>query len=145
MPLPEELNTIQLRKILRTDPRVRRLFSDVYARDQLPARVIYPSCLIVNTHSSKGPGEHWLAVYYDELGVCEFFDSYGRAPTDYRLYSYLKSTSRRVTWNRICLQPMDSNACGYYCFLYLMFKCRNLDLKNLEKKELDRLFSSLFQ
>ena len=113
--------TLQLHKILMADFCVRRLFRGVYARDRLPTRLPFPSCLIVNTHSSREPGEHWLAVYYGINGVCEFFDSYGRSPATYRLYSYLQRTSRRVTWNRICFQPFDSNACGYYCFLYLMY------------------------
>ena len=144
MPLPEILNTLQLHKIMMGDRCVRRLFRGVCARDQLPTRLQFPSCLIVNTHSSREPGEHWLAVYYDINGLCEFFDSYGRPPSAYRLYSYLKSTSRRVTWNRTCFQPIDSNACGYYCFLYLMFKCRGLNF-DVDKTELDSFLSSLFQ
>ena len=144
MKLPEVLDTRQLHKILTTDQFVRRVFRGVFARDQLPARVVHPSCLIVNTHSSWEPGEHWLAIYYDTDGSCEFFDSYGRSPATYRLHSYLKRTSTRVTWNRTCYQPLDYNACGYYCFLYLMFKCRNYDF-DVDKKELDYLLRRLFQ
>ena len=145
MPLPEELNTVQLQQILKSDPYVRGFFRGVFARDQLPVTVLHPSCLIFNTHSSNRPGEHWLSIYYDGNGFCEFFDSYGRQPTAYRLLAYLKSTSNRVTWNRTCFQPFDSNACGYYCFLFLMFKCRNLDFNNIDKGKLDRLLSNLFQ
>ena len=145
MNLPEVLNTLQLHKILTADKCVRRLFRGVYARDQLPEEAAYPSCLVVNTHSSSGPGEHWLAVYYDKDGVCEFFDSYGRSPGAYRLHTYLKKTSYGVTWSRTCYQPLDSNACGYYCFLYLLFKCHRLNFDVVEKNELDNLFKSLFQ
>ena len=145
MPLPQVLNTVQLRKILTCDKYVRPLFRGVFARDELPNDGVYPSCLVVNTHSSREPGEHWLAIFYDKNGVCEFFDSYGRNPAAYRLASYLRKTSRTVTWNRICFQPIDSNACGYFCFLYLMFKCRRLNFGIVEKNKLDGLFNRLFE
>ena len=145
MKLPEVLNTIQLHKILTVDKFVQPLFRGVYARDELPRSGLYPSCLVVNTHSSSEPGEHWLAIYYDMNGICEFFDSFGLPPAAYRLGSYLKRTSTRVKWNHKCYQPLDSNACGYYCFLYLMFRCRDMDFKAVKKNMLIRMFKGLFK
>ena len=78
--LAQELNTRQLEAILRTDAYTRRTFRGVFARNMLPKTITYPACLVVNTETSRGPGEHWIALYYDQGGLCEFFDPYGLSP-----------------------------------------------------------------
>ena len=40
----------------------------------------YPSLVIINTDSSKGPGEHWCSAYFDNETVCEYFDPLGFPP-----------------------------------------------------------------
>lgn len=58
-------------------------FLGVLACDQLPKTPVQnlPSSVIINTHSSDLPGEHWLAVYITEDRVGCFFDSFGNEPT----------------------------------------------------------------
>ena len=61
------MNTFELQKILFSDSITRNYFIGVYSRDQLPIIKDYPSCFILNTDTSDKPGEHWLAIYYDDM------------------------------------------------------------------------------
>ena len=128
----EELDTIQLYKILKQDKCTRHIFLGVFPRDQLPRKPRYPSCFIINTDRSTSPGQHWLAFYYDMNGKCEFFDSFGLHPSAYRLKTYIDQTSRGWTYNSIQYQSIKTKTCGYFSFLYLLFKCRNIDYCNIE-------------
>ena len=49
----------------------------VVAKDTLPEVVsTYLSAFVCNTHDSDQPGEHWVAMYVDEIG--DYFDPYGQ-------------------------------------------------------------------
>ena len=141
-----ELNSIQLYKILSKDKNTKVCFRGVYAINTLPKKAIYPSCLIVNTDPSNKPGSHWLAIYYYVNGEAEFFDSYGLNPNFYGLDNYLNKTSLNWTYNKKQIQSFYSNLCGYYCFFYLMFKCRGYSLDDMifNEKELTLFIKNYF-
>lgn len=138
------MNSSQINKILKNDEVSKKFFIGVLPRDKLPNKIKWPSALILNTDKSDQPGEHWLALYYDENGVCEFFDSFGFHPDFYNITSYLKSTSNSFIYNNKTLQGIFSEYCGNYCVLFLLIRCRNFSLKyfleffdkNTEKNDL---------
>ena len=70
------MNTLQLNHILKSSRITKKDLYGVLARDQLPEYIPYPKHFIINTEESSEPGEHWLALYYDKNGICNFFDSY---------------------------------------------------------------------
>jgi hypothetical protein len=83
----------------------------------------YPSAFVVNTDHSKGPGEHWLAVYFDAGGTAEFFDSYGNPPEMYGMLNFLMDNSEtRYVQNRKRLQSSVTSVCGAYCVYFIMMK-----------------------
>ena len=96
----------------------------VLARDELPNKVIYPSCLIINTKPRSHQGEHWLAMYFDKNGHADFFDSYGQHPDKYGLKSFLETTSKDWSYNNKRIQGF-STYCGHYCLMYLFFRIRD--------------------
>jgi hypothetical protein len=100
-------------------------FHGVYAIDTLPHRVHrYPAAFVVNTDQSNGPGEHWLAVYFDVNGNAEFFDSYGYSPEMYGMVDFLLNNSRKgYIRNNKRLQSSVTFVCGAYCVYFLMMKC----------------------
>ena len=52
---------------------------EVVAKDTLPEVVCtYPFSFVCNTHEGDKPGEHWVAMYVDEIG--DYFDPYGQKP-----------------------------------------------------------------
>ena len=69
------MNTIQIERFLKKDPDARKIFKKPCARNQLK-HVTYPSAYVINTHPSSLHGEHWIAMYFDENGKGEYFDSY---------------------------------------------------------------------
>jgi hypothetical protein len=122
------MDSLQITKLLTKDLITKKYFIGVLARDKLPKKVNWPSALILNTDNSNQPGEHWLAIYYDENGVCEFFDSFGFHPEFYSLTNYIKSTSKEFIYNNKTLQGLFSKYCGHYCILFLLIRCRNYSM-----------------
>lgn len=115
-------------------------FRGVYAADQLPDILIkiikkyrnQPSAFIVNTHPAHGPGEHWLAFYITPRGQqIEFFDSFGYSKDLSFLHGiyFLKFIKNRYfkggrIWSNIeRLQDKKSILCGYYCCLFIYYRC----------------------
>ena len=100
-----------------------KMCEGVLARDELPDRVPYPSCYIINTRPRTHNGEHWLALFYDQQGHADFFDSYGQHPSYFNLKSFLDKTSTSWSYNQKRIQGLSTH-CGYYCLLYLFFRAR---------------------
>jgi hypothetical protein len=113
-----------IRNILSKDKYTKDIFVNVFARDELPNKIKYPSCIVLNTKPRNHSGEHWLCIYYDEHGIAYFFDSYGKHPSYFNLESYLDNTSIRYIYNTRKIQG-KSSYCGYYCLLFLLLKSRN--------------------
>lgn len=131
------MNSLEISRVLSTYKNTKGLFKGVYARDRVPLKPTYPSCFILNTDPSREQGEHWLAIYYDNNGNADFFDSYGQHPTKYRLLSYLEKTSQNWIFNSNQLQHFFSKFCGHYCCLFLLFRCNNYTLDDFLSKFTD--------
>lgn len=128
------MNTFQLTNILNTDSFTKRLFLGVYARDEVPIKVKYPSCFIINTHNSNQPGEHWLAFFLNQDGSVEFFDPIGLSPQFYNLDKYLQIISKnKVFYTNQRLQGFGSNYCGVYCVYFLYQRSRGITFNNFYK------------
>ena len=86
------METDHISQLLARDPLMCHY--EVVAKDTLPEVVsTYPSAFVCNTHDSDQPGEHWVAMYVDEIG--DYFDPYGQKPQHaepyiYRLWSILR-------------------------------------------------------
>lgn len=129
-----ELNTLQLIQIIKKDQCLKQLFLGIFPKDRIPLRVKYPSCLILNTHSSSQPGEHWLAIYFDQNRHVDFFDSFGRHPSNFGLEKYLDRLSSNWHFNKTQIQSITSSVCGYYCVLFLLYRCRGFSLQEFIKR-----------
>ena len=55
-------------EVLKKDTKTKELFLGDFARDELPQKVNYPSCLVFNTQPRSQRGQHWLALFYDKNG-----------------------------------------------------------------------------
>ncbi len=101
-----------IKKILLMDKFTSKIFLNVYARDELPTTVKYPSCLILNNKPRSHPGQHWLAIYFDDKKIGYFFDSYGNGPNYYNLDKFLEKTTKQYVFNSKRIQG-SSSYCGY--------------------------------
>ena len=122
------MNSFEIDNIINFYKYAKKNFIGVFARDQLPNKIKFPSSFIINTEKSTEPGEHWLAVYYDKNGTCDFFDPLGFSPKYYKIDDYLKDTSRKYFYNTQQMQGIFSKFCGHYCILFILVKSRNYNL-----------------
>ena len=110
----KSLSTRDILENVMKDPYAKINFLGVFPRDQLPRITTYPFSLIVNTDKHDEKGEHWLAIYVGKNKNCEFFDSFGFSEKDYGFESYIRTFSRNYSHNKLQMQDISSNACGYY-------------------------------
>ena len=75
------MNSRQLRWILSGDKFTKLSFRGVYAIDEMKwiKTVSYPSSFVINLDPSYKPSSHWVAVYFDQNGVSEYFDLFARS------------------------------------------------------------------
>lgn len=112
----------QIERILLLDPETRVIFQGVYPIDLLPNRK--PGGYIINLDKHSQPGSHWVAVFDDGHRV-EYFDSYGVAPT---CKSFL---GPNAVYSTVTLQPILSNACGFYCMYFLLNRARSVSMNDI--------------
>lgn len=132
------MNTVELNNLVHQDPIMKRQFLGVYASDKLPVTVnLKPSFMIINTDPSYKPGEHWVAIHFNVHNEAEYFDSYGFEPLVSDIANFISLQSSNYHINKQQLQSYYSEVCGMYCILYSYYKCRHMQLKDVQN-----LFSS---
>ncbi len=98
-------------------------FRGVFMRDTLPNQIRSKECGVVNFHTSKQQGSHWVCYYkVEELRI--YFDSFG-CICPIELQRYLKTplefqnNIRCVQRNTEAVQKPNTNICGHLC-LYVL-------------------------
>lgn len=136
------MNTLQINKTLKNNPKTKKFFRGVFASDSLPKRISKPAIVIANTDSSYMPGTHWVAFYFSSKGTAEYFDSSGQYPHKKEFNNFLRRNSKRFTSNKQQIQGQFSNTCGHYCMVYSLYKSSNKTMKQFLKKFSKRNFIS---
>jgi hypothetical protein len=124
------MNTMQIDEIFKKYSYTRKIYKGTRAFDELPKKIKRPSAYIINTETRDKDGEHWIAIYYNNYGNVEFFDSFGLGPAFYGLEDFLLKTSNKCFYNTFALQSLNSEYCGYYCVLFVLFKCKKKSFLN---------------
>lgn len=130
------MNTISLLKLAHSNQALRRRFLGVYPADMaMLVRPEYPSCMIVNNDLHTEPGNHWVAFYFTDVGIGEFFDSYGKPPHHYHpeWNVWLSYYSCSWKYNRLCVQPDVSATCGLHALFYLLHRCMGMSMGQIQK------------
>ena len=126
------MDTNHISQLLARDPLMCPY--DVVAKDTLPEVVdTYPSAFVCNTHDGDQPGEHWIAIYVDEIG--DYFDPYGQQPEHVEFTNFMNEHCSEWSPNDRVLQSPISTVCRHYCIAFLMFRCRKVSMHD---------FTSLF-
>lgn len=122
-------NTLEI--VLRKDPHASPLFEGVFASDTLPRKIHKkPALLIVNTDPIAKPGAHWQALYIGCDGRGEHFCSYGLGPYVPSIRKFMDRHCKIWNKNTTDLQGIDSDVCGQYCVMYLLYKAHGYTLKD---------------
>jgi hypothetical protein len=117
------MNTAQITHLLQANPFTRDVFLGVYPRDRLPRSVDKnrPRAYVCNTAPHQEEGEHWVAIYIDEHGCGEYFDSYGLPPLHPSFVNFLNKQSINWTYNDKQLQGLTTSVCGHFCIGYSIY------------------------
>ena len=118
------MNTDEIDRVLRAHLRD---FDGVFSIDNLPED---PRLLVCNTDPSDRPGRHWIAIYVDENGRGDFFDSFGRRPNAY-FERYMNRHCLTWNFNDVQLQSIVSKFCGHYCIYFCILRSRGFDMRRI--------------
>ena len=123
------MNTSDILSCLLQDVHVSPYVIGVFPRDKLPTLKVLPAAIVANTDTSKGPGEHWIAMYIPSAGEPIYFDSFGLPP---QLKVFLNYMGYPHTSNTMQLQGLFSSACGQYAVYALAMMCRGVSMKKIQ-------------
>ncbi|GIX76194.1 uncharacterized protein CDAR_484351 [Caerostris darwini] len=118
------LSAAVIDKICRHFPNLSGIpFLGIFPADEIPSldQIDDMAAIVVNTHSSGWPGEHWLLMVFSKVRrYLEFFDSFGRHPDEFNPHiADFVSTFPEVEWKSPRFQSPETSVCGYYCIFYL--------------------------
>ena len=77
-----------------------------------------PASLIVNTDTSIGNGDHWLALVLKK-DKCFYFDSFGLPIVEEYILKFLEPHYNVVTYSDVCIQHIGSHKCGEFSILFV--------------------------
>lgn len=118
------MTTLEILSQATRDDKLRDVFRGCFAINQLPLLIFHkPSALVVNLDSADEAGSHWVAIYISTEGKVTYFDSFGRAPSDDRMLTFLFRQTRGnpsgFSYNSTRIQAITSSKCGYHCLRFL--------------------------
>lgn len=102
---------------------------NVFAANRIPIHVKLPIFFVSNLDPDSKPGSHWIAIYIDEHGDGEYFDSFGRKPRGSH-YLFLKTNCKKWVYNTQVVQNYLTSVCGEYCLLYIYFRINGVSFNN---------------
>lgn len=117
------MDTIQINKILSTNPQTRSVFRGCYPCDRLPDPfdLLYPSALIVNLDPHQMKGSHWIAMFAQGLArEIIYFDSLNLPTSEVILNNFLKKFPK-MRRNTKAYQSPFSSSCAHFCILFVYF------------------------
>lgn len=130
------MNTLDIYRSLSSHPLTKIHFSGVFASDRLPRCTLpRPSICIANADVSSLPGSHWLGFFIpdDAEQSVEYFDSYGLRPINKFFVRFLMRHSRLCVYNNRVLQSLNSDTCGKFVCLFLLYRCMGFSIRSFLK------------
>ena len=91
-----------------------------------------PELIVCNTSTSTKPGRHWVVLHNDKNRREEYFDSFGRCPTE-RFTKYSNDNCVGWIWNDWQIQSVISKCYGHYCIFYCLYRSRELDVRKVAR------------
>jgi len=84
------------------------------------------------TYVAENGGTHWVAISYQGQFIF-YFDSFG-APPPTDVLKWLKKSRRKIAYNNVIIQALESTLCGFYCIYYLYYVNRVQTKKTLHER-----------
>lgn len=125
-----KMNSLEIDNFMRKCSTSKN-WGGIYPSDKLP-QFLCKKCnfgIIANTETSSEDGEHWVAFFFPESGIVEYFDSFGKKPNDKYFINFL--SLQEVTFNNLKLQNDMSDSCGPHCIFFLMARFVGIPFENI--------------
>ena len=127
------MNSEEITKLLFADKFTKDIFCGCYAKDQILNQHYkkYPRAYIVNTHDHYKPGEHWVAMHFENSYTGSYFDSYGIAPIQREFSLFMSRNTAKWNYNCTMIQDFSSTNCGKFCVYFIKQRSRAVSLYDL--------------
>lgn len=90
-----------------------KLYGGTYAKNELP--ILKKKFYIVNLDKSTGQGTHWVLVSNVRDNYVDYIDPMGEVYAPQDVEKKMKETNKMIYRNSYQIQPIASEACGYFC------------------------------
>ena len=106
---------------LKSSPYLKQLI-----KDNKPFSILISTNYIEGTKDPDKEG-HWVCLFSDNQGSCDYFDSYSLPPLQQSIWDFIERVKEggAVRINDKQLQdPVDqkSNTCGFHCVVFLLMR-----------------------
>ena len=91
-----------------------------------------PFSLLISTNYIEGTTDpdqesHWVGLFLDNKGSCDYFDSYGLPPIQQSLWDFIERLKEGGTvrmQSKRLQDPLDqeSKTCGFHCVVFLLMR-----------------------
>ena len=72
--------------------------------------------MVINLDDEDGSGTHWVCVVNSkDSKYVLYYDSFGVPFIDPKIYTFLKTSKKKILYNQNQIQDITSVLCGYYC------------------------------
>jgi hypothetical protein len=124
------MNGIEILQTIVKDTVACKFFGGLMSIDRLQASsntsgIFY----ICNTDRWINAGKHWVLVYFIN-GSAEFVDPLDHPPDQY-FVTFMKKHAKKVTFNKIRVQPPNSYTCGEYCIFFASLRSRGVNFTDI--------------
>lgn len=137
---PRTMNTKEIQKVMRQN--VGSSFLGVFPRNRIPSVNTLPCSLVCNTDLDSQLGQHWIAIYLDQCGNGEYYDSYGLPPLHTEFSDFMHKNVDSWIWNTKQVQDRHSVVCGHHCIFYLIHRYKGLDMIEITSMFTDNFFEN---
>ena len=123
------MNELEISHFLATNPSTRQKFLGVYAADELNISITkFPAFVIANTDTRNQGGKHWVCLYFNDNGQCDYFDSLGsEAKPEFIPFILRHSQFYVCLQDRI--QDKGTDSCGLFCIDFAEARCLGTSFK----------------
>lgn len=113
----------------------QKMYLGCFAKDELKTMKPQSKFAIVNNANEEKSGTHWVCFY-----ACKnqphiyFFDSYGMPPAEdilHYMQKISKKTKKSIQISTMEIQPLGTDACGWYCIYVLTHLASGWSMKDI--------------
>lgn len=124
----EGLKASEFQTYFQKIPHVLRLFSGVYAIDELPKIIPIRHFFICNLSPKHESGSHWITVMRSENNSLDIFNSLGQENLNYILPHFKFRKKYELNYNEDLFQDLSTKTCGFFCIYFAVQRILNYDM-----------------